>query len=385
MVLLLAVGFWQGAAALISPESRIRLTQVLNPSAILAGRTAAAINLVMSHDLPADPALRAAGGILRWGLFRSGGPQVEVGCRNWLFLTEEMRPWPGAETAMRDRADIVRRVAEQLRLHGIGLRVVVVPDKARVQSGDLCGLRYSTQARDRYADFNALLQERSVQHVDLLQPFLAAQAARPLYYRTDTHWNQEGAHLGAQLVAGQIGKELGAAVFHTSAAVDTVQRAGDLLRLMSLDKVPDTIGFRLRPAPDTELTEHTTEVKAPAAGSLLDDGPAIEAVLLGSSFSMNANFAGRLQQELGMPVSIFARLGGGFAGSASQYFAGIAFHDTPPRLVIWEFPERVLGQPLGDDEAKLSALMSSYAEKAKSAAPVRLNAVQHAAQSPGDR
>lgn len=355
MTALLLVGFWQGMAALFSPEALLRLKPALNPSAILAGHTAATINYIMSHNLPADPLLRAAGGILRWRLFHSGGPQVGVGCNNWLYLTEELRPWPGAEAAMRQRADLVRRVADKLESQAIRLRIVVVPDKARVENGTLCGLRYAAQARERYAAFAALLHARGIVQVDLLQPFLAVHGRQPLYYRTDTHWNQDGAKLAAHLVAEVARIKSGDVIFRTEAADVPVERVGDLLRLMSLDKVTDWGDLGLRPAPDVEFMERTVPVEASAARGLLDEEPAAEVVLIGSSFSENANFHGRLQQELGIRISRFARPGGGFAGAAREYLSSIAFRETPPKLVIWEFPERTLGQLLGNDEAKLFA------------------------------
>ena len=57
-------------------------------------------------------------------------------------------------------------------------------------------------------------------------------------------------------------------------------------------------------------------------------------------------FQGRLQEALRLPVSNFAEAGGGFASSARTYFKGGAFADSRPRPVIWEMPERVVGQPL---------------------------------------
>lgn len=91
-IALLGWGALQGVAAIAEPEARARIARTLNLDAFLEGRTAAAVNHVMAHGLPADPWLRAAGGILRWGLFNSGGPQVRLGCGDWLFLTEELRP-----------------------------------------------------------------------------------------------------------------------------------------------------------------------------------------------------------------------------------------------------------------------------------------------------
>jgi alginate O-acetyltransferase complex protein AlgJ len=358
MIVLLAVAFWQGVTPLTTQQARNRLQPTLNFASFMAGRTAGAVNYIMAHDLPVDYALRAGGGIVRWELFRSGGPQVGVGCGDWLFLTEELRPWPNAQAAMQTRAEIVGRVAAKLNAQNIGLLVALVPDKARVEAADRCGLRYAEQASQRYGAFAAMLGAAKVPTVDLHAVLAEAAAQGPVYYRTDTHWNQPGAALSARAIAAVadgVAPLAHAATFHTDAAPVEADRPGDLLRLMSLEKLPAWLP--LRPRPDRERVEHTTEAEEPAdAGGLLDEGPAIEAVLLGSSYSVNANFQGRLQEALRTRMVAFAHPGGGFAGAAREYFTSIAYRETPPKLVIWEMPERVLGQPIGDDERKLLSL-----------------------------
>jgi alginate O-acetyltransferase complex protein AlgJ len=312
----------------------------------------------MAHDLPVDYALRAGGGMVRWELFRSGGPLVSVGCDDWLFLTEELRPWPDAAAAMQSRADIVGRIAAKLATQQIALVVALVPDKARVEAADRCGLRYAEQARQRYGAFLAMLAAARVPTVDLESVLAAAAGREAVYYRTDTHWNQSGAALSADAIATATDHVVAlshATTFATDAAPQETDRPGDLLRLMSLEKLPAWL--KLRPRPDREHVEHTRETQAPAdTGGLLDEGPPIEAVLLGSSYSVNANFQGRLAQALRTRLVAFARPGGGFAGAAREYFTSIAYHETPPKLVIWEMPERVLGQPIGDDERTLLGL-----------------------------
>jgi alginate O-acetyltransferase complex protein AlgJ len=358
MVVLLAVAFWQGVSPLTTQQARNRLRPTLNFASFLAGRTAGAINYIMAHELSVDYALRAGGGIARWELFRSGGPLVSAGCDDWLYLTEELRPWPGAQPAMQTRAEIVRRVAAKLRGQNIGLVVALVPDKARVQSTSLRGLRYAAQSRQRYGAFAAMVRAENLPSVDLYAVLAEAARHGPVYYRTDTHWNQTGAALSARAIAAMadgVAPLAHATTFHTDADPAETDRPGDLLRLMSLEKLPAWLP--LRPRPDREHVEHTTEVQAPAdSGGLLDEGPAVEAVLLGSSYSQNANFQGRLQEALRTHIAAFARPGGGFAGAAREYFTSIAYRETPPKLVIWEMPERVLGQPIGEDERKLLAM-----------------------------
>ena len=117
------------------------------------------------------------------------------------------------------------------------------------------------------------------------------------------------------------------------------------MRLMSLERLPAW----LRPRPDRHRLARTVEEEA-GGGDLLDDAPGPQVVLLGSSYSVNANFHGALQQALGARIANFGKAGGGFAGSARDYFGSAAWRETPPRLVVWEVLERSLGQPISAEE-----------------------------------
>jgi alginate O-acetyltransferase complex protein AlgJ len=309
--------------------------------------------------LPIDGVLRAAGGILRWRVFDAGGPLVWAGRNDWLYLTEELRPWPDPPAAMAARARIAHQIAIALRARGIGLLMALVPDKARIESATLDDAPRAAQTMTRYADFVTLLRAQGLAVVDLDTAFVAARRAGPVYYRTDTHWNQTGAALAAQAIASAVTVPIARThVYHTDADALETDGPGDLLRLMSLDEVPDTSLLALRPRPDRQHLEHTVLTKAPAdTGGLLGDAPAIEVMLLGSSFSLNANFSGRLQEALGTPIADFAKLGGGFSSAAQAYLNNAAYRDTPPKLVIWEVPERVVAQPLDEADRALQRMV----------------------------
>ena len=342
----LGFGLWQGVAALRAPAAEARLAPTLNREAFMAGRTAAAVNHIMAHDLALDGALRGLGGVLRWGLFGSGGPQVRVGCEGWLYLTEELRPWEGAAAAMAERAAGLARLQRVLAARGITLLIAITPDKARVHPEHLCGAPLSAQARARHDDFVALLDRAGARRVEVLAPLLAAGG--DLWLRTDTHWNQRGAAIVAGLIADAArALPLDRPGGFRTATASPAPLPGDLLRLMNLDMVPD----RWRPVPDVVAVAST--VAPEAGGGLLDDAPTPQAVLLGSSYSVNGNFHGALQQALAMPVANFAQAGGGFAGAALRYFASPAWRETPPRLIVWEVLERAVGQPLGAEERRL--------------------------------
>jgi alginate O-acetyltransferase complex protein AlgJ len=350
IILFLVIGLWQGVAALSAPGPQRRLAEVLRIDAFLAGRTAAAVNRIMAADLPSDRWLRAAGGVLRWIVFGSGGTQVWPGCDGWLFLTEELRPWPDGRAALASRAELAGDIAAFLAEHDIALTVLVVPDKARLLPHLRCGAPYAAEAEARFDQFAAMLAERRVQALDL-RPLLGPDAPR-LFHRTDTHWNQDGARRAAAALASRLPASLTRdARFATSVAAAETPGPGDLLRLMSLDGVPDA----LRPPADRERVETTSLVDAGASAeaSILDDdaGPAV--ALLGSSYSLNGNFHGALQQAAGLPVGNVARAGGGFAGAARAFFGSAAWRETPPRAILWEFPERALTQPLTAEDRAL--------------------------------
>ncbi|MFH5925782.1 alginate O-acetyltransferase AlgX-related protein [Roseomonas xinghualingensis] len=345
-VVLLAIGAWQGIGAITSEQGIQRLRPYLNLEAFLSGRLTGAVNTVLVHDLPADPLLRAAGGVLRYELFASGGPQVRVGCDDTLFLTEELRPWPEPGPAMTERAEGVRRVKDALAARGIALAVAIVPDKARVLAKQLCGAPLSAQAMQRHDDFLAALRGKGIDPVALLPALQEQEARGGAWYRTDTHWNQEGAKAAAAAIAKALRDTplSRAEDYRTSVAAEDTNGPGDLLRLMSLDHVPDA----LRPAPDRQRLERTEMPES--GGGLLDETPAPEVALIGSSYSLNANFHGALQAALRGTVLNAATAGGGFAGAATTYFAGQSFRESPPKLVIWEIPERVVAQPLTQAE-----------------------------------
>ena len=348
MIAVLVIGFGLGVATLASPGPQQKVGEALTLRAFLGGETASAVNYAMAHNLPIGSELSAAGGILRWRVFGSGGPQVTVGCNDWLFLTEELRPWPGSQASMQARAAALHTVAADLAKQGIALQIVLVPDKRRVEQQGACGVPYAAQARARYAAFLGMLGGLPV--TDLLTTFGGIRTA--LYYRTDTHWNQDGAAIAAAATAAATEAPIGRdRPFRTEYGPEA-DRAGDLLRLMSLEHVPDDLPIKLRPLPDREASATTTETDPPAAtGGLLDEAPVPEVILLGSSYSVNANFLGALEQALSAPVGQFAQAGGAFWLAARDYFRSPAFHETPPKLIIWEVPERVVNQPITNEEA----------------------------------
>jgi alginate O-acetyltransferase complex protein AlgJ len=282
------------------------------------------------------------------------GARVRRGCDNWLFLTDELLTWDSDRAAILARhVEIVKRVATYLESRHIGLVVVPVPDKSRIEAANLCGIDRPTAISNRLGDFEAQLRQAGIGVVDLLQPMNAAGGE--LYYRTDSHWNERGAKIAADAIAAAL-RQAGLAPAQKAEfkiTSDPIQeRVGDLIRLAGLDRV----AWPLRPRGDEEAA---TVIKQSAAASvgIFDETPPPELVVLGTSFSRRANFVPFLSLALTAPVDNRALDCGGVIGAALDYFAKPDFLKSPPRAIVWEIPERSLEDSIANsDEAWAKSL-----------------------------
>jgi alginate O-acetyltransferase complex protein AlgJ len=127
-----------------------------------------------------------------------------------------------------------------------------------------------------------------------------------------------------------------------------------LIRLAGLDHVP----YPLRPRGDEEAAT-MIEQSAAANIGLLDETPAPELAVVGTSFSRRANFVPFLSLALMAPVENRAEDGGGVANAAIAYFAKPEFQKTPPRAIVWEIPERMIEEPVSVSDAQWAATLGS--------------------------
>ncbi|MCZ2496856.1 cell division protein FtsQ [Xylophilus sp. Kf1] len=327
----------------------------------------------MASALAEAPMARGAATLERqasWLAIGDLGPQVRQGCTGWLFLAEELAPQRDALEHQRARARAVVAIHDQLRQRGIQLVVAMVPDKSRIDSRQMCGLHRPPVFENRLRTWIGGLKAAGVPVIDTTPALQSLQErGQEPFLRTDTHWNEAGAAAAAQAVAGAI-RALGIApqpqqdydIVTEPAAV----RPGDLVRLAGVDGLPP----RWQPAPETTVSSRFTaraaapganaspeavpgSAPAPAAASaedeLFGDQNLPTVALLGTSFSRNSHFAEFLAAAVRSPVASFARDGGNFWGSAGAYFRSDAFRQTPPRLIVWEIPERTLQLPSGDE------------------------------------
>jgi len=328
-------------------------------SSFLTGRTTANVARAMASAPVPVAAARLQRGI-SWELLADLGPHVRTGCPGWLFIADELRVHPQRAKDLSARADVLARVHEALRARGIALLVVTVPDKSRIEASRLCGLARPTALDDRLRQWNELLLEHGIAHLDFQATLRDAQqrSGQPMFLRTDTHWNEAAAEAAAQTTAAAVRAQGVRPVPEQHWQVyRQAEQLGDLIRLAGLDRWQAKRPLQADHVQASHFKPVDADEAAPDDQELFGDADAPNIALIGTSFSNTSNFGRFLEQHLQVRLGRFAKDGGDFDGAAKAYFASDAFRQNPPRLLIWEVPERVLQLPDAHDH--LSKLLKN--------------------------
>lgn len=285
------------------------------------------------------PALDLWGGV-GYRLFGEARPGAVVGRDGWLYTSEEFETAPTDARELRDKLRYVDQVRRELARGGAQLVVALIPAKARLYSSHLGGVRVPASKTPEYETFRRGLEAEGVIAPDLYAALRGVRDGPTLFFRTDTHWTPDGAGVAARAVASRVralGLELPAGDFRAARAAPAIY-PGDLLRyLPGVDRPPS--------ASDWVRARSTERVDSGGSGLLGDEGIAV--TLVGTSYSApsSANvwdFAGQLQQALGTEVLNAADQGRGPFLPMRDYLQSPERTSNPPRVVIWEIPERYL-------------------------------------------
>jgi alginate O-acetyltransferase complex protein AlgJ len=347
LLAILFVGLMSSLYALAFKRAELPAEDV-SWSGLASGDTTVALANFLQKENPLADALVTTDRVAAYLTTGDLGSRVRRGCGDWLFLIDELALHPDRAANFARHVAIVKQVAGFLKGRNIALLVVPIPDKSRVEAAQLCGVDRSAALGSRFADFATTLRGGGLNVVDLLQPMASLDGER--YYRTDTHWNERGARLAADTIAGVLRQDRLApdqkAEFRVSVE-HSHERIGDLIRLAGLDRVP----YPLRPRGDAEAPT-MVEQSAAATVGILDETPPPQLAVIGTSFSRRANFVPFLSLALGAPVDNKALDGGGVTSAAIAYFALAEFAKTSPRAIVWEIPERMIEEPVPDSDAR---------------------------------
>lgn len=269
-----------------------------------------------NEALPVYAYARNGWGRVEYALFGEGRSGVVVGSAGWLYTAEEFTCPHGWQQQLEQNLAYIRNVRAQMAQAGVALRPLIIPAKARVHGshplpGCRTGLyRIAREVAGDQADLRTLMHN----------------SAAPGYMHTDTHWSPTGARLAAKALAQDM-PALERQRF-TATPLGSVQHKGDLTRYLP--------GVALAP----ELVEQR---RVEGSAGLLDEAVP-QVVLVGTSYSANSlwGFADALRLELQADVLNVADPGEGPFRVMQRYLESAAWRETPPKVLIWEIPERYL-------------------------------------------
>lgn len=269
----------------------------------------------------------------------------------WLFTPYEFAtPSDAADTQASIQALI--HAAKLFDAKGIGLAVAIVPSKVGIHADQLPDNKpLDAYTRDKYANALKTLRDGGVNVIDLNTAFLNSPnrtSDTPLFLRLDTHWSPTGALTAAEAIKAGIdaNPKLKAALAATPEVKYTLEqnsrksntRSRDLVRLLP----PGTAEFPAEQVQNFKVTRGQS-----SQAGLTGAGDAVGITAIGSSYTNRATgypdaLRYTLQRDLldiSLPVDQ-----GPWSGMVT-YLGDEAFKTRPPKLIIWEVPERELRSP----------------------------------------
>lgn len=331
-------------------------------SPFLKGDVSQAFALALADAPVPSNAARIERG-LSWVVAGDLGPRVRRGVTGWLFLGDELtvHDQPQRNAAQR-KADVLK-VQKALSAKGIKLLVVVVPDKSRIEASQLGILHRPSRYAQRVSQWVTALNAEGIEALDLTDTLAAfKQKHLAAFLKSDSHWTEQGALAAAVVVSTEVQRLKITATPAQSLVIDKraeTWRPGDLIRLAGVEWLPDALQPEQDIAQETNFKVDARTTNTPSSSSassasaqtddLFGDADLPNIVVIGTSYSRTSNFVPFIEKELNAKVANFARSGGDFSGAMNVYLSSVAFKKTPPKLVIWEIPERVLQQKASND------------------------------------
>ena len=285
---------------------------------------------------------------IEYALFNEGRSGVEIGQAGWLYSSEELKTYSPEQDYTEQNLKQIKTIAAALSKQNIELVIAVIPTKARIYPEHLGASHPSETASARYREFTQWLQSQAIHWAGFKEPMLEAKNLQQVYLRTDTHWTPYGAKVAATHLGRYIA-EIDNSLIDDSSLFSTKTESsqsheGDLMSFIPFRDYFHWMG----PQPETIEPQVThlmsTDNLSDADSLLFAAEPSFEIALVGTSYSANKlwNFPGAIEQQLGQEILNYAEEGKGPIEPMMTYLSSEDFANSPPRLLIWEFPERYL-------------------------------------------
>ncbi len=284
------------------------------------------------------------------GLAQTLGHLTIAGKNQWLFYGVEFSDESSKEKSA-ESAALIASVNAQLRDNGVSMLVSLAPIKARIFKQHLPDDKPLTPyLESNYKRLHGLLTAKGVAAADISSAFAAHTAApdSTLYYRLDSHWSHLGAHLAAETIKKEIDArpEITAAIAGLPTLTMTMieqkksrpSKARDLTQLLKAEDA------------ETYETEQIFPIffRRVASNAKLTGADGVpRVVLIGSGYSQEwTGFPGSLRYALQRDVGNYSLdASTGQWVNLYRYLQSDAFQVTPPKLIVWEVPERDMVSP----------------------------------------
>jgi len=357
-----------------------------NDATVLNGRWAKAVETHYDDEFPIKRLGTNLWAALDFKLFNEGRPGVVLGRDQWLYSDEEFHPIVNEELNLQGNYALVEGVRQALKEKGVKLVMAIVPAKVRLYPEHLGDVQPASIHANLYQDFHARVAANKILAPDLLGPLQQAkQNGQQVFLRTDTHWTPAGAEVAANQLAKAIADKaplMGQPQRFVTEAEQTVVHKGDLRLFLPLDPLFEN----LMPAKEP-LQKRVTRAAddQPAADDALFADNEVPVALVGTSYSANPNwnFVGALKQALHSDVVSYAEDGHGPVLPMLSYLKSDAFKNSPPQVLIWEFPERYLpvNNEIGDADPQWVAELKQAGARQQNVAALNKSETPDRAQN----
>ena len=278
-------------------------------------------------------------------------PAALIGKQEWLFYQYELSE-PSHDELVKSSQNLIRDFERVLASRGIRLTVAMVPLKMRVYAEFLPdNIRLSPYVQGNYSQMLGYFTSNGVNAADINSAFLNSALRNgdpPLYFRLDSHWTPTGALVAAEALKKAL--ETDAKSSERLATIPTVKYAYKVAARKRPSRGRDLVD-QLPPNAPTFAPELLAQVnvvrEAPPPSGLTGALEAPQIGLVGSSYSRDwTGFSDAIRYVLQRDV-VVAAVGadqGAWVGMET-YLKDEAFQSSPPKILIWEIPERDMRAP----------------------------------------
>jgi len=190
------------------------------------------------------------GALVKWNstvrvkyLKTSTSPSVILGKNQWLFYRPGVDDYRGLTSLTKNQLDdtsySIQNKRDWLRERGIYYLVVIVPNKETIYPEYLPEAATRVHQQTKLEQFLGYLQANwDMEVLDVRDSLLRAKAQHPVYYRTDTHWNDYGAFVSYCEIMEELSARFPSlqppSISEYDVVQDSASYSGDLARMLAM-------------------------------------------------------------------------------------------------------------------------------------------------------